>query len=274
MPKAAYRKGFTALRASPPYCLLFSYCLVPCLAHWFSTLGVSYPQSLSFSLRSALLRSITWSKGKGRPSGSSPYASVMVVSFDGDCSAFQGTLTPTRRGPRKAEHRSHFLKDSFCYHRRNRPSALRPRPCFLASRPCSVIVSLRVTGGNKSRQFPAQGLLAEGGVSCLSSCLSTRICSLVFVAVLSALASVAGCAIARPGSAAPAPVLLSRLGGASPSRRTGVRRRFAPESERLASAPKSARGSAGASSPGMAIIPQSLAGRSFAASMPLTFSSQ
>jgi len=146
---------------------------------------------------------------------------------------------------------------------------LRPRPCFLAV-PGSVMHEAQlVTGGNKSRQFPPGVLLAEGGVSCPKSCPITRIWSLVFVTVLSALVCAPACVIARLGSAAPGPSSLSRLGGASPSGRTGARRKFAPGFVRLASALKSARGSAGASSPRRAITRPRPRERSFAASMRL-----
>ena len=203
-----------------------------------------------------------------RPSGSSPHASVMVVSFGGACPLFFGGIRAKKDG-----HHSHFLKDSFCYHRRNRPDGLRPRPCFLTFPAWSDSQPIGKLQEIKAGSSPRDGLLAQGGASCPSPSLRpiTPILSPAFVAVSSAAAFAAGFAIVRQAPAWASSGWLSRPSVGLLLRRTGARRKCATASERPASVPKSARGSAGAFSPGMAIIPQRPAGRSFVASTPLIF---
>ena len=140
---------------------------------------------------------------------------------------------------------------------RNRPAAARRRPFYrqpiTGRQPTPAASSPTLVIEIKAGRHAPGLLLAEGGVSCLKSCLAIRTCSLVSVAVSSAGACASGSATVRPACVAAVSCWLSAPGAGSPLRRTGARRRSAPESARPASAPRSATRSAGASCPSPAI---------------------
>jgi hypothetical protein len=88
-PRPRPRPG-KATRAGPTLCLLLSYCLVPCSAHWCSVRPGPLSRHRSPFDRSALLRTNTTGKGSSalrvaRP-GAHPSAGA---SFAGDCFAPQ-----------------------------------------------------------------------------------------------------------------------------------------------------------------------------------------
>jgi len=121
-PEAA-RKVATlqASRAGPTFCLLHFLLSAPCPPHCCPFNRVPSPTALV-----------------------SPFVGHSAVVFLEQGFVLPAGRTPLRKrngrrvSPGIASHRSHFLKDPFCYSRRNRPVACRRRPCFFcASRPGS-----------------------------------------------------------------------------------------------------------------------------------------
>lgn len=103
--------------------------VLPVCAHRFRSPGRSLPPTSSSICSRTLSRPPSASKGSSALRVAWPGAQPLAgASSCGNCSLF-------RAEGQKGSHRSHFLKDSFCYSRPNLPAPIKSgRPCLSSAR--------------------------------------------------------------------------------------------------------------------------------------------